>query len=314
MSTRAQRHGQHDYRAFGMAIRSALPLPAAELRQESAPDVEVVFARTPDAVTGAVRTDAWFQAAPGRLLLTIAGVARYLVEAGRSITIEPDVTTSDDEVRVFLLGSAFGALLHQRGVPVLHGSAIDIGGEAVAFLGSAGAGKSTLAAALERRGFPVLTDDLCVIAPGQRPSLEPGLRRTKLKPDSLEQLGIRPDALTLVDRRTEKRAVPVRRRHPQAPVPIRKIYELRTWERDEIVITPLRGTEKFDAVMRHTYRLCFIEGLGVQASHFRQALALAGGVDLSAVHRPARPFRLRELADRIAADLRQVPAAPAGIA
>ena len=305
MSTIAGPVARQDYRAFGMVIRSDLPLPATELHHIGEPQVEIVHGFTPNAMPEAVTRDAWFHAAPDRLLLKIEGVARYLVEAGRCITIERQAGATDDDVRVFLLGSALGALLHQRRVLVLHGSAIEVRGEAVAFLGGSGAGKSTLATALGQRGCPVLTDDLCVIAPGPRgePCIESGLARTKLRRDALEQLGIPAEALRLVDQRMKKRALPVDDTRPREPVPIRKVYELRASERDEISITPLRGAEKFRALMRHTYRLCFIEGLGVQASHFRQALALAGRMEMSIVDRPTEPFRLRELADRIVADL-----------
>jgi hypothetical protein len=125
----------------------------------------------------------------------------------------------------------------------------------------------------------------------------------KLRMDALEQLGIPPETLHLVDRTMEKRALPVGDRRSREPLPIRKVYELRATERDEISVTPLHGAEKFRAVMRHTYRFCFIEGLGAQASHFRQAVALAGHTEMSFVSRAAEPFRLRELADRIVADL-----------
>lgn len=49
--------------------------------------------------------------------------------------------------------------LEARGVPVLHGSAVTIGGSAVGFLGPSGVGKSTLAAELVRRGCGFVADD-----------------------------------------------------------------------------------------------------------------------------------------------------------
>ena len=39
-------------------------------------------------------------------------------------------------------------------------------GRAALFLGGSGAGKSTLAAALAQRGYPLVTDDFCVVRLG----------------------------------------------------------------------------------------------------------------------------------------------------
>jgi len=49
---------------------------------------------------------------------------------------------------------------------VLHASGVELNGRAALFLGSSGAGKSTLAAALVQRGYPLVTDDFCVINSG----------------------------------------------------------------------------------------------------------------------------------------------------
>ncbi len=59
----------------------------------------------------------------------------------------------DDDVRLFLLGSVMGAVLHYRGVTPLHGNGFVHEGGAVLVLGNMGVGKSTLAAALVKKGL-----------------------------------------------------------------------------------------------------------------------------------------------------------------
>jgi len=63
-------------------------------------------------------------------------------------------------VRLYLLGSAWGALCYQRDLLVLHASAVRVDGRAVAFCGRPGMGKSTLAAWLAESGHALVSDDL----------------------------------------------------------------------------------------------------------------------------------------------------------
>jgi HPr Serine kinase C-terminal domain len=55
----------------------------------------------------------------------------------------------------------FAAVLH--GLEVLHASAVEVGGGAVAFVGHSGAGKTSLALALCRRGAAFLADDVLAL-------------------------------------------------------------------------------------------------------------------------------------------------------
>src|SRR5258708_4473008 len=57
----------------------------------------------------------------------------------------------------YLLGPVLGVLLRLRGVTCLHASAVSFGDRCVAFVGAAGSGKSTMAAALARRGYGAMS-------------------------------------------------------------------------------------------------------------------------------------------------------------
>ena len=95
-----------------------------------------------------------YQSAPRQFLLKISRVARYLVSDGNEIIVDPEPDADLSAIRLFLFGSAFGALLHQRGILPLHGSAIVTSRGAVVFAGVSGSGKSALACAFHRQLNP----------------------------------------------------------------------------------------------------------------------------------------------------------------
>lgn len=68
-----------------------------------------------------------------------------------------------ESVTSYLLGPVFGLLLRLRGVICLHASAVAIEDRGMVFVGSAGAGKSTIAAAFSTLGYAVLSDDISAL-------------------------------------------------------------------------------------------------------------------------------------------------------
>ena len=62
------------------------------------------------------------------------------------------------------LGTCMGAILMQRKIFPLHGSAVAINGKAYAIVGDSGAGKSTLASAFLNKGYQLLSDDVIAVS------------------------------------------------------------------------------------------------------------------------------------------------------
>ena len=101
-----------DYRAYGLWVRSPIPLPFVPVPVPPAgePDVTLRIGATPEALpTPAGKRGQW-ETTPGAFLMDVPGVARYLVTAGRDILVEPR-GGSDHDVRIFLTGSIFAALV-----------------------------------------------------------------------------------------------------------------------------------------------------------------------------------------------------------
>lgn len=214
------------YDAYGLHLHSALALPELLPAPARHPDVTIGYGEVPAALENPLGQDAAYQARPGQFLLTLDGIASFLVQDGSTIAIDPAPQSDDADVRVFLLGSAFGALLHQRGVLPLHGSAIETSHGAVAFVGHSGHGKSTLASAFYQRGCRVLSDDVCAITLDTgTPVAWPAYPRLHVWADVLEQLhhGL-PQAR--VQAKFDKYGIPVTAQFVTQSLPLVAIYEL----------------------------------------------------------------------------------------
>ena len=102
-----------------------------------------------------------WQIADKQFLLRVPNVARFMLTDGNQIVFAPESEASAADVPIFIMGTVFGILLHQRQQIVLHASAVEVNGKAIVFCGPSGEGKSTLAAALAQRGYR-LADRRCL--------------------------------------------------------------------------------------------------------------------------------------------------------
>ncbi len=295
----------HRYHAFGLHIASEIEIPRLPAWDgDGSPlDLLVRCGSVPPDLDNVQQRGAVYQIAPGRFLLDIERVARYLVSGGCEILLEPYPEADDKDVRLFLLGSAMGALLHQRGVWPLHGSAVADEHGAAIFLGASGSGKSTLAGAFQQRGLRVLSDDICAITanPAGRIQVSAAYPRISLWPDSVEKLGSDARQLQQTHTLQEKYDFPLKE-FESHPAPVAAVYVLSAAAQPSIRLTPLTGFDKVRELTANTYRLHFLTGMQLEQQHFLQAQALAQQARVVRVARPHQPFLLDELADLIEKD------------
>jgi hypothetical protein len=290
--------GASDYQVFGLRVRSEIPLP--ELFPATGEAVADVTIRRGSLV--APGSTPGLRAEGAALMLTIPDVARYRIEAGRAIIVDPEPGVPERNVRLFLLGSAFGVLLHQRGLLPLHANAIEIDGRAVAFMGPSGAGKSTLAAWFHDRGFKVIADDVCVVSFDLDgcPHAAPGLPRLRLWAEALELMGRDSQGLnrSFLNDEHEKFDVPMDAASAaRSQMPVAAIYLLD--QGGEFSIVPLRGIEAADAVFANTYRGGYLAETSGQKEHWESAVQLVRGTPVFRAIRQWDPTVLEEQCSRL---------------
>jgi hypothetical protein len=201
--------------------------------------------------------------------------------------VAPVPGASDRNIRLFLLGSAFGALLHQRGLLPLHANAIEIDGRAVAFMGHSGAGKSTMAAWFLDRGHRILADDVCVVAPGPSgcPLAFPGIPRLRLWREALEQSGRQTKGFELAFDDMDKWNVPTPAPRQSGPIPLSQVYLLRKADEEAPEITRLSGIAAVDALVANTYRGGYLAGMSGTKRHLSSCLDLVRKVPVFSASR-----------------------------
>jgi hypothetical protein len=159
------------YQCAGLRVRSPLPLSAPIVSGPA--DVEVIEGAVrpvpyerPSAEVLAERVVdgvAWYTFA--RCGETVIGrlyrLADFVIDGGsRKVVFHRDPACDPEVVAILLAGTVTAYLLSAGGGLVLHASAVEVDGRALAFVGFSGQGKTTVATLLSTNGLPLVTDDL----------------------------------------------------------------------------------------------------------------------------------------------------------
>ena len=227
-----------------------------------------------------------------------------MVRDGHEIVVDPAPGAEERTLRLFILGPALALLLHQRGRLILHASAVEIDGDAVAFLGGPRWGKSTTAGALHVRGHPLVADDVVAVQPDTNaPVVFPGFPRLKLWPEAARSLGDDPEALPQLHPRFAKRDRPATEGFVHDLLPLRRVYVLA--EDSHQAIQPLSPQEALIELVRHSFVAGWLASTGAAASHFRQCSNLVNQVLVCRLERPRSLAELPDLARLIERDVAQ---------
>lgn len=222
----------------------------------------------------------------------------------------PEAATVADAA-VYLRGPVLGLVLRLKGIVGLHASAIAIGDSAVAILGSAGAGKSTTAAAFVQRGFSALADDMAALrVEGDGLFVMPGYPRLNLWPDAGEALYGSAEQLPRVTPPDgindwwDKRYLDLERddEYHSRPLRLAAVYVLGDRAAtDAPRIEALSAHDAFLALVDGTY-VNYALDQSMRAAEFHLLARLVKTAPVRLVIPPATPARLAELCDAILDD------------
>lgn len=291
------------YKAFGYSIQSDILLP--ELQQLDIPPINIDIS-----IRYADLSERWLELSmlPKKYVVTenlimfwIPNLAVFAVEGGTIITISPEKDADEDKIRLYILGSCMGAILLQRKILPLHGSAVVIDNKAYAFIGESGHGKSTLASSFIQRGFQLLTDDVIAVTlgPDNIPYVTPAYPQQKLWQESLDTFGMNSDEFRPLFDRETKYAIPVASHFSTDTLPLAGIFELVKMDCSHAEIRSINKLERLPLLYRHTYRNFFLPDCGLTNWHFDTTARMSSNIDIYQLQRPLHESTVHQLTDMV---------------
>jgi hypothetical protein len=248
----------NNYVIAGLKVTSDVAMPTATPSEIPfhASDVTIRIEPGPLAVADATYRDHQIEAAKQDFLFRAMEGLAFQIRNGREIIISRNGKVTDSDVALFLVGSAWGVLCHQRGLLPLHCSAIEVGNKAVAFTGPSGAGKSTLAAGFLQRGYRHLCDDVCIVdLSGKTVSVLPMPKGVKLWRDATDALTLERGPLISSIENLDKHYVAIPGTEIKEPRELSALYVLAEAGGTAPAIEPLRRADCFREVGASIY-LC----------------------------------------------------------
>ncbi|WHY91008.1 aldolase [Neobacillus cucumis] len=291
------------YKAFGFSIKSKIPFPELlvdDNKNIGSTDIEVVLKDLSNFWLELSDAKSRLVANETLVMFKVLDVAIFLIEEGKRITVSPINEYKEDVIRLYLLGSCMGAILMQRGIFPLHGSAVSINGKAYGIIGDSGAGKSTLASAFLRNGYQLITDDVIgVYFSENEPMVIPSYPQQKLWQESLDKFGIKNKEFRPIYQRETKFAIPIKNQFSSKPLPLAGLFELSLTQNEEIEIKKIEGLSRLQTLLIHTYRNLLIKNLGLTNWHFIKSTNIVNKINMYQLRRPQNTFTANELVSLI---------------
>ncbi|HEX3976854.1 MAG TPA: hypothetical protein VHW96_11350 [Solirubrobacteraceae bacterium] len=280
--------------AFGMRIVADICLPGASRRREDGEEPDLLLRSVPRAdledLTASPRYLRYLHSYEGCGYAMLEGVdgdvlfhyrerALFHLSAGRHV-LRCAVSESGTAWQRVLLDTVLWTVSLLKGFELLHAGAVVTSHGLIAVVGTSGAGKTTLATELLRRGGTLFADDILALeARGDEVIAYPGPSLMNL-PRSVEPWD--PDAWDVLAELGDERWISVHR-VPPLPQPVRAI----------VLLTPGATAAECVVVSQTSlallpYMVTFTHLIERRRQQFEVAGALAAGASLLALSRPSR--------------------------
>jgi GTPase SAR1 family protein len=252
-------------------------------------DVKIEISKHKKEVVDPLFDDGFFRLNQNEFSMNVEDVGWFYASSGNyvSMVLNPKATIS--MIELYLNGSTYGAILHQRKIMPMHGSCFVYDNKGIMLCGESGAGKSSLTAAFCYNGSTFLTDDVTPLVFFEGlPFITPSSDRIKLWEDSLKQLSLEKDGLKQINEDYQKFYLPFDSTISE-PYPLDMVFIIEKQDNDEVKFQELRGIERFTALRNEIYRWEYLEGMKEsEASYLNYIVNISNNVKVVKVLRPEK--------------------------
>ena len=250
-------------------------------------DVKIEISNKRREVETPLLDDGFFRLNQTEFSMNVDGVGSFYASGGNYISLTPDPKASIETIELYLNGSTYGAILHQRKIMPLHGSCFVYNNKGIMLCGESGAGKSSLTAAFVIDGNEFLTDDVTpVLFLNNQVFIWTMSDRIKLWEDSLKQLNQNKDGLKKIDPETEKFYYPLNS-YQDSTFLLDHIFLIEIHEQPVIIFKELTGAEKVIALRNEIYRYEYLQGMPEnEILYFKKLVEISKNIKMTKLYRP----------------------------
>ena len=252
-------------------------------------DVKIEITTIKKVVEAPLYDDGFYRLNQNEFSMNVEDVGWFYASGGNYISMVLHPEATKEMIELYLNGSIYGAILHQRKIMPMHASCFVYNNKGVMLCGESGAGKSSLTASFCYNGSTFLTDDVTpILFSDGLPFILPLSDRIKLWEDSLNQLKLEKGNLAQIYQDYEKFYLPVDSKISE-PYPLHLIFIIEKHENNEIKFKELQGIDRFTALRNEIYRWEYLQGMKAsEAKYLKDLISISTTVKVIKVFRPKK--------------------------
>lgn len=291
----------YKYKAFGLNIHSEIFLPELAVNKSDSPDL-IIRKGSFDVFSGkAIVEGEFFRVTENVIYRFWDDIGKFKIKDGNEILFEEAEGVNEVVFRSFILGTVFASLLYQRGLFVLHASAVNINNGVIAFLGNKGYGKSTTAMTFYKEGHPIIDDDYIALNPENSiPLVYPGYPSLRLSYKSRVHGNFSLEKVYYNGHEIDKIHVPVENNFSLNEIPLKKLYVLKRGE--NFGISNFRPQEALMKLVENTFGISRFKKSDF-VNNLNQCASLLKRVEISLLEIPESLEEMHKVVELVKKDI-----------